>query len=156
MDAGNAKRDKDDLPPKAQRVEKMRFTLSNPKQGHLCIKHIWDKAKEGLQAGQELEIELREKTRTLPENALLHALIAEIAKTQTWAGSKQDAETWKRLFVSAWARETGRSITFLPALDGAGVDIIPYRTSKLSVSECADLISYIQAWAAEKGLQLAE
>lgn len=127
----------------------MKFHLSNPKQGHLCIKHIWEKAKEALQAGKELEIELREKTRSLPENALLHALITEISKTHKWAGEKQDVETWKRLFVSAWARSTGKSIVILPALDGKGVDIVPYRTSKLTVSECAELITYIQAWQAE-------
>ena len=127
----------------------MRFNLTDLKQGHACIKHIWERIKEPLSAGKELEIEVREKRRTLPENALLHVLIADIAEEHKWAGQKHDIETWKRLFVCAWARATGKNITFLPALDGAGVDVIPCRTSKLTVSECAELISFIQAWQAE-------
>lgn len=132
----------------------MKALLTNRQQAHQVITQIWEQAKAQLQAGKRLTIELKEEQRTLPENALLHALITQIAKTQEWAGSKQSVETWKRLFVSAWARETGKSMVILPALDGKGVDIVPYRTSKLSVSECADLITYVQAWAADKGIEV--
>lgn len=124
----------------------MRFLLANPKQGHACIKHIWEKAKEALQAGKQLEIELREKTRSLPENALLHALLTEISKSKKWDGEYQSIDTWKRLFVGAWARATKRHILILPAIDGEGFELIPYRTSKMTESECAELITYIQAW----------
>src|SRR5574343_388539 len=103
----------------------MKFHLSNPKQAHACIKHIWEKAKPVLEAGKELEIELREKTRSLPENALLHALVTEVSKKLKWGNQWQDAETWKRLFVSAWARETGKSMVILPSIDGKCVDVIP-------------------------------
>ena len=94
-------------------------------------------------------VTVAEPTRSLAENALLHALIGEIAATQEWAGKKRDAEIWKRLLVAAWCRMRGESMEILPALDGHGVDIVPARTSGLSKSECADLITYIQAWQAE-------
>ena len=89
-----------------------------------------------------------EPTRTLSENALLHALLGEVAATREWAGKKRDAEVWKRLLVAAWCRTRGEPVELLPAIDGHGVDILPARTSKLSKAECADLISYIQAWQA--------
>lgn len=83
------------------------------------------------------------------QNALLHALIGDIAARVEWAGKKRDPETWKRLLVAAWSRVHGESVEILPALDGHGVDIVPARTSALSRKECADLISFIEAWAAE-------
>ncbi len=94
-------------------------------------------------------VTVAEPSRNGEQNALLHALIGEIATTQEWAGKKRDAEVWKRLLVAAWCRMRGESMEILPALDGHGVDIVPARTSGLSKSECADLITYIQAWQAE-------
>lgn len=94
-------------------------------------------------------VTVSEPRRTMAENALLHALIGEVAATHEWAGKKRDVETWKRLMVAAWCRMRGEAMEILPALDGHGVDIVPARTSALSKSECADLITYVQAWQAE-------
>lgn len=94
-------------------------------------------------------VTLAEPTRNGEQNALLHALIGEIAASVEWAGKRRDAETWKRLLVAAWCRVKGEHMEILPALDGHGVDIVPARTSALSKKECADLISFIEAWAAE-------
>ena len=100
-------------------------------------------------AADGMVVTVAEPTRNGEQNAILHALIGEIAATQEWAGKKRDAEIWKRLLVAAWCRMRGESMEILPALDGHGVDIVPARTSGLSKSECADLITYIQAWQAE-------
>jgi hypothetical protein len=100
-------------------------------------------------APEGMVVTVAEPSRNGEQNALLHALIGEIAATQEWAGKKRDAEVWKRLLVAAWCRMRGESMEILPALDGHGVDIVPARTSGLSKSECADLITYIQAWQAE-------
>ena len=97
-------------------------------------------------------VTIGEATRTLSENSLLHAQIAEIAEHLEWAGAKREPETWKRLLVAAWCRVNGESVEILPALDGHGVDIVPARTSKLSKKECADLIEYVYAWGAQNGL----
>ena len=94
-------------------------------------------------------VTVAEPTRNGEQNALLHALIGEIAERIEWAGKRRDAETWKRLLVAAWCRVRGEHMEILPALDGHGVDIVPARTSALSKKECADLISFIEAWAAE-------
>ena len=101
------------------------------------------------EAPADYQVTIADQTRSSPENRLLHALIGEIAETVPWAGKKRDAETWKRLLVASWCRVHGEQIEILPALDGHGVDIVPQRTSKLSKSECADLITFIQAWQAE-------
>jgi len=115
--------------------------------------------RRAIQAVQEAAegyaVTIGEPTRTLAENSLLHALISEIAATKEWAGAKRDVEVWKRLLVAAWCRVDGSAVEILPALDGAGVDIVPRRTSKLSKKECADLIEYVYAWGAENGVMWA-
>lgn len=122
--------------------------LWNPQQAHQAMADLWPKIKSSLMAGHRLVLECKQETRTNAENRLLHVLISEISEKIEWAGKKHDPETWKRLLVAAWSREQGLAVDILPALDGKGVDIVPIRTSRLTKSECADLITYIQAWAA--------
>jgi hypothetical protein len=87
--------------------------------------------------------------RTNDQNKLLHATLSEIARKKEWGGKKHHPDTWKRLFTAAWMREQGINIEILPALDGHGVDLIPIRTSKLTKSQCSDMIEWINSWAAE-------
>ena len=98
-------------------------------------------------------VEIKPITRSLAQNAKLHALITDIAKSLEWAGAKRDVETWKRLLTAAWIRARGEPIEMLPALDGHGVDIVFRRTSELTVNEMIELIEYVQAWATDKGIE---
>ena len=133
--------------------ERLTFRLWEPVQAHsLLTHHVWPRIKERLMAGQRLQLELRQETRSTEQNALLHALIGEIAGQAEWCGRKWDAEVWKRLLVAAWMRARGEQVMAVPALDGMGVDMVPVRTSRLTRSECAELIDYVQAWAAEHGI----
>ena len=99
-------------------------------------------------------VEIKEKTRSLEQNDLLHRLLREIAKSVEWAGSKHDVEVWKRLLTAAWLRARGEQIVVLPALDGAGVDVVFRRTSELSVKELTELVEYIQAWAIDNNVEV--
>lgn len=101
-------------------------------------------------------VTVAEPKRSLEENALLHAMLGYIAEHQTWAGSKHDIETWKRLLVAAWCRATNQHVAILPALDGHGVDIVFRRTSSLSRKECAELIEFIYAWGAMNDIQVID
>lgn len=130
--------------------------LYEPTQAHAAFREAWEHAKAALMAGQRLVLECKQEKRSSAENRMLHALIGEIARKVEWAGSKRDSECWKRLLVSAWSREQGISVEILPALDGHGVDIVPVRTSKLTRAECADLITYVQAWAATHGIDAVD
>jgi hypothetical protein len=82
-------------------------------------------------------------------NAALHAKLTEIARSRMWAGKRWDVETWKRLLVAAWSRATGQPLVMLPALDGAGVDIVFRRTAAMTQREVSDLLTFIEAWEAE-------
>lgn len=101
------------------------------------------------EAPDGVSVVVSEPTRSSAINAALHAKLAEIARSREWAGKRWDVETWKRLLVSAWSRATGRALVMLPALDGAGVDIVFRRTSSMSQREVSELLTYIECWEAE-------
>ncbi|MDO4725369.1 MAG: recombination protein NinB [Comamonadaceae bacterium] len=136
--------------------EHVTLRLFNAQQGYEAIKQAWQAAKNALMAGHRLVVEVRPETRSLKQNALLHALIGDIARQLEWAGAKRDAEVWKRLLVAAWLRAQGESVEVLPALDGHGVDVVFRRTSQLNKAECAELVDFIYAWAAERGVHFRE
>lgn len=94
-------------------------------------------------------VRFSEPARNSAINAALHARLGEIAERRTYIGKKWPIEVWKRLLTAAWCRATGQSVLMLPALDGAGVDIVFRRTSELTQAEARDLLAYIEAWDAE-------
>lgn len=129
---------------------KLQWTLYNAQQGHQALMKAWEYAKPMLIAEHRLVLTLEEERRNSDQNRLLHALLDEVAETHTLAGQKFDAEDWKRLLTAAWLRARKESPVMVPAIDGAGFDVLYRRTSQLSKSECSELIDYIQSWMAEK------
>jgi len=128
-----------------------------PIQAHRALTtQVWPHVKNWLIGGHRMVIEVRQETRSLAENAMLHALLTQISEKIEWAGAKRDTETWKRLLTASWCRARGEHIEMLPALDGYGVDIVFRRTSQLTRSECAELIEFVQAWAAEHGVECVD
>lgn len=122
-------------------MDKLAFKLYEPVQAHKALGEAWQRIKP--------------RTRSVEQNALLHAMLGEIAAQVEWAGAKRDVECWKRLLVAAWCRARGESVELLPALDGHGVDIVFRRTSKMTVDEVSELCEFIMAWAAEKDIRLS-
>lgn len=100
-------------------------------------------------------VTIKPPTRNLDQNALLHAMLTDIANTREWAGKRWDVEDWKRLLTAAWLRARKEAAIFVPAIDGAGFDILYRRTSQLTKGECAELIDYIAAWQAQTEPQAA-
>lgn len=131
--------------------------LREPVQAHQAVNgKLWPWIKAMLMAGHNLEITAKPRKRSQPQNAKLHAMFSDIARQVEWAGKKRDVDTWKRLLVASWCRARGEAIELLPALDGHGVDVVFRRTSELTKGECAELIEYVQAWAVEQGIELAD
>lgn len=88
-------------------------------------------------------------TRSLLQNAKLHAMLGDIAKQKEWAGELLDIDAWKRLLTAGWMRATGQTVKLVPAVDGEGVDVLYRHTHKMSVAEMASLIEYVESWGAE-------
>lgn len=134
---------------------KNRIILYSSQQGHAALLGLWPQIKSMLMAGHRLSVEVKEMTRSVEQNAKLHATLSDIARQVEWAGKHRDVDTWKRLLTAAWLRARGESVEILPAVDGHGVDVVFRRTSSLTVKECAELLEFVQAWAAEQGVRLS-
>lgn len=130
------------------------WTLINAQQGHKAVELAWQYAKPLLIAGHRLVLSVKLETRNSEQNARLHATLADIAAQKEWAGARRELEVWKRLLTAAWLRARGESVEVLPAIDGYGVDVVFRRTSTLSRAECAELITYVTAWAVQNGIEL--
>ena len=120
----------------------MKFILSHAEARQRAVQAV-----QAAPAGHVVTI--KPPTRNLEINAALHAKLTEIADTRQWAGKRWDVETWKRLLVAAWSRATGEALVMLPALDGAGVDIVFRRTSAMTQVEVRELLTFIECWEAE-------
>jgi len=94
-------------------------------------------------------VTVKPATRNGAQNALLHAILTEIAETREWAGKLRSVEVWKRLITAAWLRAEGASVEVLPALDGHGIDVVYSPTSQLSKEQMASLLDFVGAWQAE-------
>ncbi|MBL8355561.1 MAG: recombination protein NinB [Delftia acidovorans] len=129
-------------------TDRLTLSLWEEGQAHKAINHLWKNARVAVREGRRMVAELRPEKRSDAQNALLHALLTEIAKTHEWAGAKRDVETWKRLLTAAWLRARGESVEVLPALDGCGIDVVFRRTSSLTKAECGELVDFIEAWRA--------
>ena len=102
-----------------------------------------------MNAASGTVIEFREAKRTDPQNAAFWGLLAQVHRQrQVHNGVKMNKELWRSVFMQAW----GHEVTFLPTLDGDGMFPMGLRSSKLTVPEMAELITFILAWCAREGL----
>lgn len=119
----------------------------------------WQFACGFLEIGQDVHVTVKQykPTRSLEQNAMLHAICGEIAQQKQWAGRRIDAEGWKRLLVDAWARESDRRQgDVVPSLDGASIVNLSMQTRRMTVADMADLITFAQWWAADNDVKLRD
>ena len=58
-------------------------------------------------------------TRTLMQNAKLHAMLTDISGQAVYMGKKRSVEFWKGLFVSGYQIATGKNPEIVPGLEGS-------------------------------------
>jgi hypothetical protein len=129
----------------------MKYKLYEEKQAHATMLAVWNIVKETLYSGKKVILEIKEETRTNEQNALMHTLIARIAKQAEHAGSKWEPEDWKRLLLAMWSKDMGRIV---PSLDGEGVVQLGLQSRSLTKAEGAEFIEFIYAWAAQAGIDM--
>ena len=95
-------------------------------------------------------VTIKEPTRSLDQNARLWAMLGDIAKAEPM-GRKHTPDEWKAIFCQA----CGWEMAFLPGLSG-GFFPIGFRTSRMTVRQMADLITWIMAWGDEQGIRWSE
>lgn len=102
-----------------------------------------------MSAPENFMVEVKPRTRSLDQNAMLHALFSEAAKSHAWHGRKLTPTQWKVLFISGHAIATGLGADMIPGLEGEFVNIRESSAS-MSISRMTSLIEYINAWMADQ------
>ena len=127
----------------------MIIQLYNPQQGHAALLEAWPKIKEQLQAGKKINLEIKQVTRSLEQNARLWAMLDEISEQVDWYGRKLTAEEWKHVFTAALKKQD-----VVPGIDG-GFVVLGISTSKMTKAEMSDLQTLMEAFGAEKGVRFS-
>ncbi|MEE6030457.1 recombination protein NinB [Avibacterium paragallinarum] len=100
-------------------------------------------------------VEIKPLTRTLAQNAKLHAMLGDIAKQCEFQGKKRDIETWKMIMVSAHKIATGGQAEMAIGLEGEVLNLRE-STAQMGVKRLASLIEYVQAWGVNNGVKFSD
>ncbi|WP_261395392.1 recombination protein NinB [Halomonas sp. DP1Y21-3] len=108
-------------------------------------------AARGLEAGPvELVLRRPKNQRSLDQNRRLWAVLADVSRQVEWYGRRLSKEAWKDIFSAALERQD-----VVPGLEG-GFVMIGGRTSKMTKQRFADLLTLIDAFGAERGVQWSD
>lgn len=97
-------------------------------------------------------VEFKEPKRSDEQNDRMWELLSRIAKRFQLHGKTYSPEDWKCVFMKAMGKES----RFLPTLDETGFFPTGFRSSDLSVREMCDLQTFMEQYAAEKGVDIWE
>lgn len=113
-------------------------------------------ARAVMQAPAEQVVSIGPRNRSLDQNAKLHALLADLAKSPVkWAGKRRSLDEWKAIVISGHSVATGHGGEVIPGIEGEFV-AIRESSASMSVSRAASLIEYLLAFCAEHGVELTE
>ena len=96
-------------------------------------------------------MEIKPPRRTLDQNAKLWATLTEISAAKP-KGRHLTPDVWKSLFMHA----LDHAQRFEMALDGKGMVPVGFRSSRMTKAQMADLIEFVNAYAAEHGIELKD
>src|SRR5512135_1821232 len=101
-----------------------------------------------------LVVQIKEQTRTTDQNAAMWPLLTEFSRQLLWpvngSMTKLTPEEWKDVLTAAFQRETAR---LAMGLDG-GVVMLGLRTSKMGKKRFSELLEFIHAVAADRGVKV--
>lgn len=97
-------------------------------------------------------VEFKAPKRTVPQNALMWVYLTKLAGALPWHGVSLTADDWKLIFLDALKQE----VRIVPNIHGTGFVNLGRSSSDLSKEEMGDLITLIQKFAAEKGVDLGD
>ena len=95
-------------------------------------------------------VEIKPKTRSLDQNAMLWACLTDVSQQVTYYGKKYRKEDWKHIFTGSL-----KGMEAVPAI-GGGVVMLGQSTSVMNKQEFSDLIALIHSFGAEQGVQWSD
>lgn len=109
-------------------------------------RHWIDKAPDGTR------VEFRSSKRTLPQNDRMWEMLTRVSRKVQWHGMTLPPADWKLLFMDALNRE----LRAVPNLDGTGFVNLGQRSSELTKNEMSQMQELIEAFCAQRGVDLWE
>lgn len=95
-------------------------------------------------------VNIREATRTTDQNSKMWAMLSDVSRARP-EGRAHTSEVWKNLFMHA----CGHAVQFEMGLDGQPFPT-GFRSSRLTVRQMSDLITFIYAWGDARGVRWSE
>ena len=110
-----------------------------------------DYAKQCIESAPEDYVcTIRQKTRTLEQNALMWALLTDLSLQVDWYGNKLTPDEWKDVLSASLKKQKA-----VPGIDG-GFVVIGARTSQMGKREMSDLCELILAFGTEHNVIWSE
>lgn len=96
-------------------------------------------------------VEFKKAKRSLPQNDLLWGRLTDVSRQVDWYGRRLTPADWKDVFTAA-LRET----RVVPGIDPGTFVALGLHTSDMSKDEMTELLDLIDAFAAERGVELSD
>jgi len=128
----------------------------NPRSKAIAVA-AYEVAMEQIEAGNDIEIEVREPRRTLDANACMWATLGDIAaqvdwphtdRAGRWVFGKMPAENWKAVLTAGFEQETRMAQGV-----AGGMVMLGARTSQYSKRRMGEFIEFAHAFGAERGVR---
>ena len=122
------------------------------------MREVWPDVVNQLQAGKKLVVEIREWSKSREQEKHYHALINRIAREAQHLGAKWSSKDWKRFLVDQFSRDNPRETEIsriVASLDGSGIVQLGEQTSEFGIARASEFITWLEAWATEKGIDIA-
>lgn len=134
-------------------MKKIKFQLINNQVKQNAIDCIRDLPIDGK---KPLIVEVKPRTRSLDQNAKLHAMFSDFAKSGLlFSGKARSLEEWKVILISGHSIATGGQGEVIAGIEGELI-CIRESSASMTVSRMASLIEYVTAYATENGVQLSD
>ena len=92
--------------------------------------------------------------RSLPQNAVFHAICRDVSAQAQYMGKPRSPDQWKVLFISGHAIATGIEAEVVPGLEGEFLNIRE-SSARMSKKRMNSLIEYTTAWCVGNGIRLS-
>lgn len=103
-------------------------------------------------APENYRVEIRERTRSLDQNALLWATLTDLSRQVQWTvNGKQETlspDDWKNVITASLAEENRMAL----GING-GFVMLGKSTSRMTIKEMTEVIEFAHAFGAERGVR---
>jgi hypothetical protein len=129
------------------------------------LAHERRKALEAVQAAPaDCAVEILPPSKSRDQEERYHAMLGDIAKQCMHLNESQDQETWKRLCVDQFRRDTlsdpeigeywkGKGLRIIPSIDGSCVVVLGEQTRRFPRKVASAFVEWLFSFGAERDVR---